>query len=974
MPRQLSPGYFSVNPGFAPRLRLHTLGGPGVWLGSDPVPGTASRRRLVAFLALLASHGINGITRDKLLAYLWPESDTAHARNSLKQALFWLRRVLRNPALIVATGDVLRLDPSLIQVDAWEFEAAIDRGDFQAAVRLYQGPYLDGFHVTGLAEFEQWSDSERGRLARRYAEALEALAQRAEQAGDMASVVASWRLLAEADPLSTSRALGLMRAMIRAGDPTGALEHFHTHAALVRAELDCPPGTELAALAESVHDGASKPAVGRPRRWLRSGRAITYSAPKPVGNYDAPADTGLTSRLRRWWPASALGALLLVTAGDRPGSAHVPGQGSVGSALPFTVLPFAVTGGAEFAELGVGLQDLVAARLDGVGELERVAVDVRPQPVLRSDARLDPIAGAMVARRGSARLYTMGQLIADSTGLQAIATIYDRGNANAPVARAEARASLGSVFDLADALAAQLIAQMYVGPDQRLTRIAATSTRSLPALKAYLEGQRQLGADSVPAAIDAFRRAVRADSAFSLAYYRLSLAADMEGDRDVALWAATLAGRFRSGLSDHERALVEAYLVHRRGRIDEAERLYRRIVAEYPNDPEGWRRLADVLYHSNPLRGRSITEAREPLTRLLALTPDDTEALIFLARASALDGYEEEADTLLMRAVDLTPDSLLLGLYALRAFGLGDDGEGSTGRELLSLAGVLSPHAALGVAVYWDELEGTRHVARQLAASQGSCQARSLGHRMLAQVAVAEGRPRAALASLHEAESCGAAASLELRAAYAVLPFLPVDTVEVAALREELGQAATPDTVARAYALGTLSLRVGDSLGAQRALAELTARRLNDPWGPRAERLGRSLGARLAIAEGRPRVALARLESIQWGEESDTPLAEIADRFLRAELLHMLGREEEALGWYGSIAQRSSDELVFLAPAELRQAEIHEHGGDWVEAEGHYRRFLEVWGTPDPQLMPQVQWARARLAGLSAPRADTSHP
>jgi DNA-binding SARP family transcriptional activator len=211
----------------------------------------------VAFLALLVGHGINGITRDKLLAYLWPESDTAHARNSLKQASFWLRRVLKAPALIVAAGDVLRVDPSQIQVDAWEFEAAIDRGDFRGAVTLYQGPYLDGFHVTGLPEFEQWSEGERVRLARRHDEALQALAGQAEEADDTASLVAWWRLLAEADPLSTSRALGLMEAMIRAGDPTGALRHFRAHTALVQAELDCPPSKELRSLAESVNGGAS---------------------------------------------------------------------------------------------------------------------------------------------------------------------------------------------------------------------------------------------------------------------------------------------------------------------------------------------------------------------------------------------------------------------------------------------------------------------------------------------------------------------------------------------------------------------------------------------------------------------------------------------------------------------------------------------------------------------------------------------
>ena len=275
MSRRLFAGYLGKPALAAPPLRLHTLGGPGLWLGLEPLTGTASRRRLLAFLALLASHGRRGITRDKLLAYLWPESDAGHARNSLKQAVFWLRRVLGNRAVVVATGDVLRLNPAVIQVDAWDFEAAIDRGDVREAVALYQGPYLDGFHVAGLPDFEQWSEAERVRLARSYGDALTVLAVHAEEKDDVEAAVRWWRLLAEADPLSTSRALGLMLALIRAGDPTEALKHFRAHSALVRTELECGPGRELLGLAEAVRGGDLAPAADGRRRWSRSGGYFT---------------------------------------------------------------------------------------------------------------------------------------------------------------------------------------------------------------------------------------------------------------------------------------------------------------------------------------------------------------------------------------------------------------------------------------------------------------------------------------------------------------------------------------------------------------------------------------------------------------------------------------------------------------------------------------------------------------------------
>jgi tetratricopeptide (TPR) repeat protein len=87
-------------------------------------------------------------------------------------------------------------------------------------------------------------------------------------------------------------------------------------------------------------------------------------------------------------------------------------------------------------------------------------------------------------------------------------------------------------------------------------------------------------------------------------------------------------------------------------------------------------------------------------------------------------------------------------------------------------------------------------------------------------------------------------------------------------------------------------------------------------------------------------------------------------RYTRAELLERLGREDEALGWYGSIAERAAYELVYLAPAHRRQAEIYARRGQPDLAAQHYRRFIELWSEADPELQPVVAEARRRLAEL----------
>src|SRR2546425_9080433 len=76
-------------------LHLKTFGGLSVAVDGSPVTGAAVQRKTLALLALLATTK-QGVSRDKLIAYLWPESDAAHGRNLLKQACYALRRDLRS--------------------------------------------------------------------------------------------------------------------------------------------------------------------------------------------------------------------------------------------------------------------------------------------------------------------------------------------------------------------------------------------------------------------------------------------------------------------------------------------------------------------------------------------------------------------------------------------------------------------------------------------------------------------------------------------------------------------------------------------------------------------------------------------------------------------------------------------------------------------------------------------------------------
>jgi TolB-like protein/DNA-binding SARP family transcriptional activator/Tfp pilus assembly protein PilF len=229
-------------------LFLRLLGGPSLGGNGSALSGPATQRHRLALLALLASSRSRPQSRDKLVAWLWPERDVEHARNLLNQGVHALRRAI-GEAGIISVQDELRLDPAALACDVVAFEDAIAAGELERAIGLYTGPFLDGFHLPGASEFEHWADGERDRLRRSYARTLESLAEAAEERREWSRAVERWRALVSEERYNARVTLRLMRALERAGDRAGALQQARLHTLLMQQEFESGPDPEVVALA-----------------------------------------------------------------------------------------------------------------------------------------------------------------------------------------------------------------------------------------------------------------------------------------------------------------------------------------------------------------------------------------------------------------------------------------------------------------------------------------------------------------------------------------------------------------------------------------------------------------------------------------------------------------------------------------------------------------------------------------------------
>jgi DNA-binding SARP family transcriptional activator len=248
-------------------LRLGTFGGLVLYdsAGEAIVP----QRRRLALLAMLAVAGARGLTRDKILAYLWSDSSPENARHALEQLLYSMRKQVPQP--LIAGTDPLRLNPAVVEVDLAEFVHALAAGDYTRAVGLYRGPFLDGFYLAGAPEFEDWAEGERTRLAAEYASALRKLAAEAHDLGRQTAEIDIWRRIVTTDPLGERAVVALVRALLEAGDPTGAMRAAREYQDRLRAELPGSPVPDVLGLAGGLKAAEARRISGATARAVEEG-------------------------------------------------------------------------------------------------------------------------------------------------------------------------------------------------------------------------------------------------------------------------------------------------------------------------------------------------------------------------------------------------------------------------------------------------------------------------------------------------------------------------------------------------------------------------------------------------------------------------------------------------------------------------------------------------------------------------------
>ena len=285
-------------------LKITCFGGLSMTHGGSPVERFITRK-VDALLVYLACNPREH-PREVLGEMLWDDLSQERTMANLRTALSNLQAQLA-PYLLV-TRQTIAINPdSAYWVDANELDTTLTEAEehwkrhgrfssaliarVEKALALYQGNFLEGFHLRDARGFEGWMLLEQERHRTRVMDTYRHLADQALQSEWYDQGIGYARHILELDPLSEEAARLLMLLLVRSGQRGAALAQYETLIQNLADELGVEPEAETSDLYARIQAGEIEIAPAAP--------VTPHNLPSPATSFiERQADLdGITQRL-----------------------------------------------------------------------------------------------------------------------------------------------------------------------------------------------------------------------------------------------------------------------------------------------------------------------------------------------------------------------------------------------------------------------------------------------------------------------------------------------------------------------------------------------------------------------------------------------------------------------------------------------------------------------------------------------------
>jgi eukaryotic-like serine/threonine-protein kinase len=610
-----------------------------------------------------------------------------------------------------------------------------------------------------------------------------------------------------------------------------------------------------------------------------------------------------------------------------------------------------------------GLMDMLSRNLNGAGPLRVVS----PTVVARSwSGRADVASAGQVGRQNGAGLSVVGSIVsAGADSVRLAVTVVDVAAAE-PLGDVEYAGPVSRMDVAVDSLTVGLLAALGRSRPIGAVHLGTPGSKSLPALKAYLQGEQYFRRADWDAAQRDFERAASLDPTFALAFYRIFETRFYKGTGiDSLMWSYALrAGQLNHGLAARESLMIAADSVlatvtdapaldpevaRRRARVFGILELANR---RFPDDAEVWYQLGRARNRVGYLAGIQPEQALQALDRAIAIDSSFAPAYVEAFSFSTIARGPEATRRYLQGYLALAPKGALADVARLAL-------------DLMDPARARSPAVAAVLDTASARMLYHTMSIFEYAGDSGETYVR-LGRRLVERahdpsLAADTALPRRSLGfglafRGHMAEALRVLGTdrLYLLGQIAALGAMPADSA--GAVFDPLLRAVPAPLAGLVFALPWWAKQKNlPALDRARGIGERQAERV-----PTARFLAAAAAAWRTLAAGDSAAALTAFLALP-----DLPNFEgIGDweRYTAIRLLNDRGRFQEAL--IRLDREIPSTAFPWDVVLLLERARAEEGLGHRSRAARTYARVADLWARADPFLQPTVAAARAASARL----------
>lgn len=249
--------------------------------------------------------------------------------------------------------------------------------------------------------------------------------------------------------------------------------------------------------------------------------------------------------------------------------------------------------------------------LKQLGKENLTRIDEYAGKEICTKANISTLAIASIRKFG--KVYTIDMKVLDVGKNQYLFAVNVRG---------EGKESIPDLIDkLSEKTREELnenIASIYSGNK----KIAEITTPNLQAYQHFFKGEELIDKLKFKEAQKEFEQAIKLDSSFGLAYYRMAYAIDWESNKKLANKYVLKAYSLFQNIPEKEQYLVDALYAENKLDLEEALKILKEGEKKYPNDKEILYNIGDWSYHAGYLN-----QAEKYLNKVLQIDPNFPRAL-----------------------------------------------------------------------------------------------------------------------------------------------------------------------------------------------------------------------------------------------------------------------------------------------------------------------------------------------------------